>query len=95
VDWHTSAANKLNLSYYDAKDQGANPAAGGKTTQLALLDVYSLSKHTQVFAQMARVDADANAGASDAIGGVGAFTAARASAGNNTFYIGMGVQHAF
>ncbi len=95
ADWHTSVANKINLSYYDARDQGANPAAGGSTTQLALLDIYALSKHTQLYGQVVQVDADKNAGASSVIGGVGAYTAAKASAGNNTLYFGVGLQHAF
>ena len=95
VDWHSGAANKINLSYYNAKDQGANPAAGGNTTQLALLDTYALSKHTQVYGQLVQVDADKNAGASSVIGGVGAYTAAKASVGNNTLYLGVGLQHSF
>ena len=94
-DWKTSIGNKINLSYYDAKDQGKNPAAGGSTTQLALLDIYALSKHTQVYGQVVQVDADKNAGASSVIGGVGAYTAAKASVGNNTTYFGVGLQHAF
>ncbi len=95
ADWHTGVANRINLSYYDAKDQGKNPAAGGSATQLALLDVYALSKDTQVYGQVVQVDADKNAGASSVIGGVGAYTAAKASVGNNTVYVGVGLQHAF
>lgn len=95
LDWHTSVANKVNLAYYNAKDHGANPAAGGGSTQLALLDVYALSKRTQVFAQTVKVRADANAGASSVIGGVGAYAAAKSSNGNSTMYFGFGVQHAF
>lgn len=95
LDWHTSVPNKVNLSYYDAKDDGANPHAGGSTTELALLDTYALSKRTQVYAQLVSVRADANAGASSVIGGVGAYTAAKASIGDSTLYMGVGLQHAF
>ena len=94
VDWKTSVANKVNLAYYDAKDDGTG--IGGSTTELALLDIYALSKHTQVYAQVASVKADANAGMSAGIGGVytpsGSLTAA---AGATTTFFGIGLQHSF
>jgi hypothetical protein len=94
VDWKTSIANKVNLAYYKAKDDGAG--LGGSTTELALLDIYALSKHTQVYAQVASVKADANAGMSAGIGGVytpsGTLTSA---AGATTTFFGVGMQHSF
>ncbi len=93
LDWKISVPNKLNISYYDAKDDGAS--FGGKTTEIALLDIYSLSKRTQLYAQIAQVKSDANAGLSAVIGGVGAYTAAPASTGQSTNYFGIGVQHSF
>lgn len=93
LDWKTSVANKLNISYYDSKDDGA--LFGGKTTEIALLDIYSLSKRTQIYGQIAQVKADANAGLSAVIGGVGAYTPAASSSGESTNYIGIGVQHSF
>ncbi|MBV8635306.1 MAG: porin [Burkholderiaceae bacterium] len=93
VDWKTSIGNKINLSYYDAKDDGI--IGGGKTTEIALLDVLALSKRTQLYGQFAIVKADANAGISSFIGGVGAYTAAVNSAGNTTNYFGFGLQHEF
>jgi hypothetical protein len=94
-DWKTSVGNKVNLSYYDAKDDGI--IGGGKTTEIALLDVMALSKRTQLYAQYANIKADANAGLSAAIGGVyvtsgGGLTA---SYGQTTNYFGVGVQHSF
>jgi len=95
VDWKTSIGNKVNVAYYDAKDDG--PIGGGKTSELALMDIYALSKHTQVYAELTSVKADANAGLSAAIGGVyvtsgGGLTA---PAGLTTTFFGVGVQHAF
>lgn len=93
LDWKMSVANKVNISYYDAKDDGAG--FGGKTTEIALLDIYSLSKRTQLYAQIAEVKADANAGMSAVIGGVGAYVPALSTAGDSTNYFGIGVQHSF
>lgn len=93
VDWKTSVANKVNLSYYDAKDDGI--IGGGKTTEIALLDIMALSKRTQVYAQYANVKADANAGLSAAIGGIYVASGATASAGATTNYFGVGLQHSF
>jgi len=67
VDWKITPSNKLNLSYYSAKDDGAG--AGGTTTEVALLDTYSLSKRTSIWAQIVASQADANAGASAGIAG--------------------------
>ena len=92
-DWKTSVANKINFSYYDAKDDGV--IGGGKTTEFALLDIMALSKRTQLYAQYAYVKSDANAGLSSVIGGVGAYTAATATVGESTNYFGVGVQHSF
>jgi predicted porin len=92
-DWKTSVGNKINLSYYDAKDDGI--IGGGKTTEAALMDIYALSKRTQLFGQVAWVKADANAGLSAYIGGLGAYTAGLNSAGETTTYFGVGIQHSF
>jgi predicted porin len=101
-DW-SMAANKLNLAYYRSKDSGGaavsvigNPV-GGKTTEIALLDTYSLSKRTSVYGQLARVKADSNAGDSAALGGIYVTNAGGlgAAAGMSTTYFGVGVQHTF
>lgn len=93
LDWKTSVPNKVNISYYDAKDNGA--PFGGKTTEIALLDIYSLSKRTQVYGQIASVKADANAGLSAVLGGLGAYVPSKSTAGATTSYFGVGVQHSF
>jgi predicted porin len=97
ADWKTSIANRINFAYYDAKDNGSSPFAGGSTTELCITDILAFSKHTQVFAQIAQVKADANAGASSVIGGlgVGAYSPAGATVGVSTNYIGFGVMHSF
>jgi len=96
-DW-TAGANKLNLAYYNAKDDGTN--LGGKTTEIALLDTYSLSKRTSVYGQIASVKSDAitatsGPGESAVLGGiytpVGLFNATDTS----TLFVGLGVQHVF
>jgi len=92
ADWKTSVGNKINLSYYDAKDDGAG--FGGKTTEIALLDIFALSKRTQLYAQVADVKADANAGMSAMIGGVYA-TANLLVEPGSTVYFGVGIQHSF
>ncbi|HUN93411.1 MAG TPA: porin [Burkholderiaceae bacterium] len=86
-----TGANKVNLAYYDSKDS----VAGGKTKEIALADFYSLSKRTELYAQIASVKADANAGLSAALGGVYVPSGLTASAGVTTTYIGLGVQHLF
>jgi len=93
MDWKISVPNKLNISYYNGKDDG--PGLGGKTSEIALLDIYSLSKRTQLYAQVAEVKADANAGLSAVIGGVGAYVPSAPTYGTTTNYIGVGVQHSF
>jgi predicted porin len=92
IDWKPSAANKVNLAYYDAKDDGT--AFGGKTTEWALLDTYSLSKRTDIYAQIVRVSVDSDAGQSAIIGGVYASPNLFALSGN-TVYFGVGIQHKF
>ena len=92
MDWKMTPANKLNLSYYDAKDDGAG--FGGKTTEWALLDTYSLSKRTDIYAQLVGVNADSNAGMSAMIGGVYGTSNLLALSGNTVFF-GVGVQHKF
>jgi predicted porin len=92
ADLKTGVTNKINLSYYDAKDKGAG--FGGKTTEVALMDILSLSKRTQVFAQAADVKADPNAGMSAMIGGVYASNNLVAFPGSTVFF-GVGVQHSF
>jgi predicted porin len=91
-DW-SMGANKLNLAYYRAKDDGAN--LGGKTTELALLDTYGLSKRTSVYGQVASVKTDDTAGNGVFLGGLGAYTAAVGALGTSSLYIGLGVQHTF
>jgi predicted porin len=107
-DW-SAGANKLNLSYYRYKDDGAGPAVtvltgvgaipfgptGGKTSEIALLDTYGLSKRTSIYGQIASVKADNNAGESADIGGVYTPGGLAAVAGSSTLYIGVGVQHTF
>ncbi len=66
-DWKTSVANKVNIAYYDTKDVASG--FGGKTTELAVLDTYNLSKRTFVFAQVADLDVGAKAGLSASLGG--------------------------
>jgi len=93
IDWKTSVPNKVNLSYYDAKDAGAS--FGGKTTEIALLDTYSLSKHTFVFAQVADLNVGPNAGLSAGLGGFYVPNGAYASGNTSTLYFGLGVNHTF
>jgi len=103
VDWK-AGANKLNVAFYRAKDDGSAVLGelsgfptGGKTTEWAIADFYSLSKRTTLYAQLAGVKADQNAGDSAALGGIytvpsgGLF----ALAGATTTYFGLGVQHEF
>jgi predicted porin len=92
-DFKTSDTNKLNAAYYRSKDSGA--PAGGKTTELALLDIYSLSKRTSVYGQVASVKTDTNAGASAALGGIYTPVGLFASAGVTTTLFGFGMQHVF
>jgi predicted porin len=92
IDWKPTAANKVNLAYYDAKDSGA--VFGGKTTEWALLDTYSLSKRTDVYAQIVRISVDSDAGQSAILGGVYGTPNLLANSGN-TVYFGVGIQHKF
>ncbi len=92
ADWKTGATNKINLAYYDAKDKGAG--FGGKTTEIALLDIVSLSKRTQVYAQLVDMKTDANAGLSAMLGGVYGSNNLLAFPGTSVFF-GLGVQHSF
>jgi predicted porin len=92
VDWKVTAANKLNFAYYDAKDDGAG--FGGKTTELAVLDTYSLSKRTDIYGQIVRVNSDSNAGLSAMMGGVYGSPNLFSLSGNTVFF-GVGVQHKF
>lgn len=92
LDWQTSVTNKLNVSYYDAKDDAVG--FGGKTTEWAFLDTYSLSKRTDIYAQIVGLTTQANAGLSAMLGGVFATPNLLAFPGN-TAYLGVGVQHKF
>ena len=102
-DWK-AGANTLNLAYYNAKDDGsnlggANVNVGGKTTELALLDTYALSKRTSVYAQIGSLKADqltttSGPGNSVFLNGV-VYTPAAASPGNTSTIIGAGIQHEF
>ena len=91
-DWKNSVANKVNLAYYNAKDNGA--IGGGNTTTLALLDIYSLSKRTAVFAQIASIKVASNPGLSNLMDEIYAVSGTAAANGNTTL-IGFGVNHSF
>jgi predicted porin len=99
LDWK-AGANTLNLAYYRAKDDGAN--LGGKTTEIALLDTYALSKRTSVYGQIGSLKADAivggaspsGPGASIFLNGV-VYTPAAANPGNTSTLFGVGMQHSF
>jgi predicted porin len=98
-DWQTSIANKVNLAYYNVKDAGTY--FGGRTTEIALLDTYSLSKHTFIFGQVANLDVGAHAGLSAGLGGFYTPNGATAPNGpfgtssNSTLYFGVGFNHSF
>jgi len=92
LDWKIAPSNKMNFSYYDAKDDAVG--AGGKTRVFALMDTYSLSKRTSIYGQIAEVHADATAGLSSVIGGVYTTAGLLAGAGS-TNYVGVGIQHSF
>ncbi len=91
LDYAVTTANKVNLSYYQSKD--GSPVAGGKTTELAVMDTHALSKRTSVYAQVASVKTDANAGASAALGEI--YTPSAIPMGATTTLIGLGMQHVF
>jgi len=98
-DW-SLGANKLNLAYYRGKDDGQGSTAvplGGKTTEIALLDTYSLSKRTSVYGQIAdvKVDDAKYAGTSAFLGGVYTPAGFTAAYGVSSLMIGIGVQHVF
>jgi len=101
-DWK-SGANTVNFSYYRFKDDGSSPPAGvdvgGKTTELALLDTYNLSKRTAVYGQVARLKADSltassGPGASTFANG-GIYLPANVVPGDSSTIIGIGMQHEF
>jgi len=91
-DWK-DGANTVNLSYYNAKDDG--PGLGGKTTDFAILDTYGLSKRTSIYGQIGYVKADqTGAGASEQIAAF--YTAGGPPVpGNSSTVVGVGVQHTF
>jgi len=99
-DWK-AGANTLNLAYYNVKDDGGLTAAtSGKTTEIALMDSYALSKRTSVYGQIASVKVDSftgtsGPGLSGAIGGVYTPVGVTAVAGATTTYFGLGMQHTF
>lgn len=88
LDWKISPANKLNFAYYDARDN----IPGGSTATFAVMNIYSLSKRTQIYGQVAQVHADATAGLSSIIGGI--YVPGSAGAGSTNF-LGVGIQHWF
>jgi len=102
ADWK-AGANTLNLAFYDAKDSGAGSVAvpnGGKTTEIALLDTYSLSKRTSVYGQIASVKVDqqtasSGPGESGALGGIYTPVGLFAVSGATTTFINVGIQHTF
>jgi len=106
-DW-TSGANKVNLSFYDAKDDGEGLGSGGvvtvpggaKTIAYALLDQYSLSKRTILFGQIAGVKVDSQTlgaggsgpGLSGAIGGIYTPVGLTAVSGETTVFFQLGME---
>jgi len=102
VDWK-SGANTLNLAFYDAKDDGAENLVGGvfipnggKTTEVALLDSYALSKRTSVFGQIASVKVDSQTassgpGSSGALGGIYTPVGLTAVTGATTTFLEVGM----
>jgi predicted porin len=93
-DWKMSTENKLNLSYYDAKDAGAIGGGTGVTKTLALLDTYALSKRTTLFVQLASIKVDTTAGLSNLMDIIYA-PAGIAAPGGNTTAFGLGMNHSF
>jgi predicted porin len=109
-DWK-SGANTVNLSFYDAKDNGGGVNAlgfqtvgtisgyptGESSKEIALMDTYSLSKRTSVYAQVADVKVDQRAG--DSAGFSSAYMTAAGglmnSANTTTTFFGFGIQHSF
>jgi len=90
-DW-TSGANKVNLSYYNSKDSGAG--LGGSLREVALLDTYSFSKRTSVYAQIASLSVDANAGfLNDTV--IWTNAAGVPASGGTVTVVGFGIQHSF
>jgi len=102
ADWK-AGANTLNVAFYDSKDNGAGSVAapdGAKTTEIALLDTYSLSKRTSVFGQIASVKVDqqttsSGPGVSGALGGIYTPVGLTAVSGATTTYLNIGIQHTF
>lgn len=100
VDYNTSVANKLNLSFYDGKNDAS--ATNNRTQELAFMDNYALSKRTSVYGQVATMKLDANAGLiGSAMGGIftpvglTAVSSVNGSPSVRTTYLGVGVTHAF
>jgi len=98
-DWKVGA-NTANIAYYNSKDDAGGPLTGGKTTEIALMDTYSLSKRTSVYAQLASVKVDAftattGPGLSGGLGGVYTPVGLTAVAGDTTTFFGLGIQHTF
>jgi hypothetical protein len=89
TDWKSSEHNKLNVAWYHMQDKDSS----GGTRTLALLDTYKLSNNqTTLFAQVAFINADANAGATN----VELYSPANTgAAGGHTTAIGVGVNHTF
>jgi predicted porin len=93
VDHKINEKNMINLAIYQSKDNGAG--LGGKTREVATYYKYSLTPETTLYAQIAGVKADANAGLGAALGGVYVPSGLTASAGATTLYSGIGLQFAF
>jgi predicted porin len=85
-------SSTVNLSYFDAKN---GDTANDKTSWVAVMDTYKLSKRTSLFAQIADVKADTAASiTTTAFSPLYAPTGA-AAANTSTFYLGVGIQHSF
>ena len=97
-DW-TQGANTVNLSFYNAKDNGA--MYGGTTTEVALTDYYKFSKSTKLWAAIINANAGTNAGDSAQISGIlGAGVAysnsfADGTAGGKSTIFGVGLIKSF
>jgi len=79
---------------------GVVPGGGGKTTEIALLDTYNLSKRTSVYGQIASVKSDAitstgGPGLSATLGGIYTVAGLTNATDTSTLFIGIGVQHTF
>jgi predicted porin len=86
LDWAWNAANTLNVSYYDGKD---DRVAGDKTKTFVISNDYALSKRTTLYAQFAIADADQTPTLRTGVILNGAYP------DSNTSVIAVGISHNF